>query len=85
MFIVIEGKGALSAPDDTAKFADRVHQLLLKPEHRFELGKLAKSYALDKWTATLQAQRMIKFYEEIILSPSTGQPYLKRHLASIKG
>jgi 1,2-diacylglycerol 3-alpha-glucosyltransferase len=83
--ILIEGKGALIAPDDTAKFADRVHQLLLNPEHRFELGKRAKSYALDKWTATLQAQRMIKFYEEIILSPSTGQPYLKRHLASIKG
>jgi 1,2-diacylglycerol 3-alpha-glucosyltransferase len=83
--ILIEGKGALIAPDDTAKFADRVHQLLLNPEHRFELGKRAKSYALDKWTATLQAQRMIKFYEEIILSPSTGQPYLKTHFASIKG
>ncbi len=83
--ILIEGKGALIAPDDTAKFADRVHQLLLNPEHRFELGKRGKSYALDKWTATLQAQRMIKFYEEIILSPSTNQPYLKTHLASIKG
>ncbi len=83
--ILIEGKGALIAPDDTAKFAERVHQLLLNPEHRFELGNRAKNYALDKWTATLQAQRMIKFYEEIILSPSPRQPYLKTQLDPVKG
>lgn len=83
--ILIEGKGALIAPDDTAKFADRVHQLLLNPEHRFELGKQAKSYALDKWTATLQAQRMIKFYEEIIRNPSLRQSYAKTHLNPVKG
>jgi 1,2-diacylglycerol 3-alpha-glucosyltransferase len=83
--ILIEGKGALIAPDDTAKFAERVHQLLLNPEHRFELGNRAKSYALDKWTAKLQAQRMIKFYEKIILSPSPRQPYLKTQLDPVKG
>ncbi|MDI1363059.1 glycosyltransferase [Methylotenera sp.] len=84
--ILIEGKGALIAPDDTAQFAERVHQLLLNPEHRFELGNRAKNYALDKWTATLQAQRMIKFYEEIILSPSSPhQPYLKTQLDPVKG
>jgi glycosyltransferase involved in cell wall biosynthesis len=83
--ILIEGKGALIAPDDTAKFAERVHQLLLNPEHRFELGKQAKKYAAAKWTATLQAQRMIKFYEEIILSPSPRQPYLKTQLNPVKG
>ncbi len=84
--ILIEGKGALIAPDDTAQFAERVHQLLLNPEHRFELGNRAKNYALDKWTATLQAQRMIKFYEEIILSTSSPrQPYLKTQLDPVKG
>jgi len=83
--ILVEGKGALIAPDDTTQFAERVHQLLLNPEHRFELGNRAKNYALDKWTATLQAQRMIKFYEEIIFSPSPRQPYLKTQLAPVKG
>lgn len=73
--ILIEGKGALIAPDDTAKFAERVHQLLLNPEHRFELGKQAKKYAADKWTAKLQAQRMIKFYEEMSLNQSTNKHY----------
>jgi glycosyltransferase involved in cell wall biosynthesis len=79
--ILIEGKGALIAPDDKAKFAERVHQLLLNPEHRFELGKQAKKYAEEKWTAKLQAQRMIKFYDEIILNPSPRQTYLKAQLA----
>ena len=84
--ILIEGKGALIAPDDTAQFAERVRQLLLNPEHRFELGNRAKNYALDKWTATLQAQRMIKFYEEVILSSSSPrQPYLKTQLDPVKG
>lgn len=73
--ILIEGKGALIAPDDTVKFAERVHQLLLNPEHRFELGNRAKSYALDKWTAKLQAQRMIKFYEQVSLNKSTNKHY----------
>jgi glycosyltransferase involved in cell wall biosynthesis len=73
--ILIEGKGALIAPDDTAKFAERVHQLLMNPEHRFELGKQAKKYAADKWTAKLQAQRMIKFYEEVSLNQSTNKHY----------
>lgn len=73
--ILIEGKGALIALDDTAKFAERVHQLLLNPEHRFELGKQAKKYAADKWTAKLQAQRMIKFYEDVSLNQSTNKHY----------
>jgi glycosyltransferase involved in cell wall biosynthesis len=73
--ILIEGKGALIAPDDTTKFAERVHQLLHNPEHRFELGKQAKKYAADKWTAKLQAQRMIKFYEEVSLNQSTNKQH----------
>jgi glycosyltransferase involved in cell wall biosynthesis len=82
--ILIEGKGALIAPDDTAKFAERVHQLLLNPEHRFELGNRAKIYALEKWTAKLQAQRMIKFYEKIIVNYSSCQQENKEQLKAIK-
>lgn len=83
--ILVEGKGALIAPDDTVKFAERVYQLLLNPEHRFELGKQAKKYAGEKWAAKLQAQRMIKFYDEIILCPSPRRTYLKAQLAAVKG
>jgi glycosyltransferase involved in cell wall biosynthesis len=64
--ILIEGKGALIASDDTLQFSEKVHQLLIYPEHRYELGKQAKAYALDKWTAKLQAERMVKFYSEIL-------------------
>jgi len=63
--ILIEGKGALIATENTDEFAEKVHQLLIYPEHMFELGKRAKAYALDKWTAKYQAERMIKFYLEL--------------------
>ena len=64
--ILIEGKGALIAADNTERFSERVHQLLLNPEHRFELGLQAKAYVLEKWTAKLQAEQMIKFYTKLM-------------------
>ncbi len=63
--ILIEGQGALIAPDNTTHFAEKVMQLLSNPEHRFELSNRAKSYALEKWTAKLQAERMMQFYVAI--------------------
>lgn len=82
--ILVEGKGALIAPDDTTKFAERVHQLLLNPEHRFELGNRAKMYALEKWTAKLQAQRMIKFYESLIANTSISKSSIKNQLDAMQ-
>lgn len=64
--ILIEGKGALISSENTLEFAEKVHQLLIYPEQRFELGIKAKSYVLDKWTAQLQAERMVKFYAQLV-------------------
>jgi glycosyltransferase involved in cell wall biosynthesis len=64
--ILIEGKGALISTENTLEFAEKVHQLLIYPEQRFELGIKAKSYALDKWTAKFQAERMAKFYAQLV-------------------
>lgn len=64
--ILIEGMGALIAPDNVEGFADRVHELLLHPEERYELGKSALGYASENWTAKLQAERMLHFYHHII-------------------
>jgi len=64
--ILIEGVGALVAPDNVEGFAERVHKLLLHPEERYELGKSALSYASENWTAKLQAERMLHFYHQII-------------------
>lgn len=81
--ILVEGKGALIAPDNTLQFSERVHELLVNPLHRFELGKQAKTYALEKWTAKLQAERMIQFYEEIIKSKSSCQLNANNQLANM--
>ncbi|HEY9268325.1 MAG TPA: glycosyltransferase [Methylotenera sp.] len=63
--ILIEGQGALIAPDNIERFADKVHYLLKYPEDRYELGKAALKYATDNWTAKLQAERMLHFYHHV--------------------
>lgn len=75
--ILVEGKGALIATENTLEFAQKVLQLLIYPEQRFELGKLASAYALEKWTAKLQAERMVKFYGQLVNSKSPVVGYAK--------
>lgn len=63
--ILIEGQGALIAPDNIERFADKVHYLLKYPEDRYALGKAALKYATENWTAKLQAERMLHFYHHV--------------------
>ena len=60
--ILVEGQGALIAKENTLEFAEKVHQLLIYPEQRASLGEHARAYALAKWTAKVQAERLAKFY-----------------------
>lgn len=71
--ILVEGQGALIAADDTAQFAEKVYQLLLNPEERFELGRRAKAYVLAQWTAKLQVERMLNFYSQLKRNPPVAQ------------
>lgn len=64
--ILIHGQGALIAPDHVEGFSDKVKHLLMYPEERFELGMRARSYVLAKWTASIQAERMVQFYGSLI-------------------
>ncbi|HEY0842315.1 glycosyltransferase [Methylotenera sp.] len=64
--ILVDGQGALIAPDDVAGFSDKVKHLLMYPEERFDLGVQARSYVLAKWTASIQAERMVQFYGALI-------------------
>lgn len=80
--ILIEGQGALIAPDDVEGFAERVHQLLMHPEERYELGKAALSYAARNWTAKLQAERMLHFYHNLVSAQAASKsPGLRIPLA----
>ncbi len=63
--ILIEGRGALIAPDNIEGFADKVHYLLKYPQDRYDLGKAALTYATENWTAKLQAERMLHFYHHL--------------------
>lgn len=81
--ILVEGQGALIAPDRPDQFADKVLQLLMYPEARFELGNSAKRYALDLWTAKLQAERMLTLYSQLKVDASIKSSLKKQGLKAV--
>ncbi|MBC7755876.1 MAG: glycosyltransferase [Bdellovibrio sp.] len=64
--ILIEGEGALIAPEDALIFVQKVRNLLANPAYRKLLGEHGRAYAQSKWSALRQAERMVTFYADII-------------------
>ncbi len=64
--ILVEGQGAIIAKEDTVDFADKVQDLLSDAVKREMLGEQAIKYVQEQWTAKRQAQRMLRFYQEVI-------------------
>jgi glycosyltransferase involved in cell wall biosynthesis len=64
--ILVEGHGALIAPDKEEVFADKVAQLIENRLERDLLGRHARDYVTKHWTAEVQAKRMADFYEQTI-------------------
>ena len=63
--ILIEGEGAMIAPEDERIFASKVFSLFANPGKRLKLGQAAQQYAAKRWTARLQAERMLQFYQRV--------------------
>jgi 1,2-diacylglycerol 3-alpha-glucosyltransferase len=63
--VLVEGQGAMIAADDETEFAHKVHALILNHVHREHLSQCARDYAMEKWSAATQAERMVRFYSEI--------------------
>lgn len=63
--ILIEGQGALIAPENETEFVRLVHSLLINPQRRQQLSEAARYYAQKKWSAETQAERMLKYYTAI--------------------
>ncbi len=64
--ILIEGEGAMIAPEDEVTFADKALSLLADTDKRVALGEAARNYASQRWTARIQAERMAGFYQQVI-------------------
>lgn len=64
--ILIEGEGALIAPENEEVFADKVALLIENRLERDSLGQRARAYVIKQWTAEVQAARMVDFYEQTI-------------------
>ena len=64
--ILIEGEGALIAPDEEIEFANKVERVLSDKALRQQLSKAGLSYVKAQWTDKVQAERMIGFYREVV-------------------
>lgn len=69
--ILIDGQGALIAPENESEFVQKVHSLLINPQRCQQLGEVAREYAQKKWSAATQAERMVKFY--MVIASTHGQ------------
>lgn len=65
--ILIEGEGALIAPEDEVIFAERVNTLLQDKKVRNALGAKARKYVEQKWTSRAQAERVVEFYQGMLI------------------
>lgn len=63
--ILVEGQGALIAPQDEHGFAGRVLELLADPVQMRATGDLARDYA-RQWSAFSMAGRMEDFYQQVL-------------------
>lgn len=64
--ILVEGEGAMIAPEDEVIFAEKVNRLLENKKLRQQLGARALAYVQQKWTARVQAERMVNFYRSML-------------------
>ncbi|MES2503028.1 MAG: glycosyltransferase [Pseudomonadota bacterium] len=60
--ILIEGQGALISTENESEFVQKVHSVLINPQRRQQLSETARHYAQKKWSAEIQAERMLKYY-----------------------
>jgi 1,2-diacylglycerol 3-alpha-glucosyltransferase len=66
--ILVEGRGARIAKEDTMDFAEKVQEVLNDHRQRLVLEKSALEYVRKEWTAKRQAERMLDFYYEVIVN-----------------
>lgn len=63
--ILVEGEGALIAPQEEHAFSKRVRELLSDPVKKRTVGDSAREYA-KQWSARSMAGRMTAFYQNVI-------------------
>lgn len=63
--ILVEGQGAVIAPQDSWGFATRVRDLLEDSGKRHTLGQAAFVYA-QQWSAPVMSARVVDFYRQVI-------------------
>lgn len=63
--ILVEGKGAHIATEDTTEFAQKINDLLTNTLALNILGDAGRVYALKNWSASAKAEQMLHFYRAL--------------------
>ncbi len=64
--ILVEGEGALIAPEDEVVFAEKVNSILQDKKLRQKLSVKALAYVQQKWTSRAMAERLLSFYRSML-------------------
>lgn len=64
--ILVEGQGALIAPEDELQFATKVHSLIDDTARAKTLGEAGLAYVRKNWTSRAQAERVAEFYKSFL-------------------
>lgn len=64
--ILVEGQGALIAPEDELQFATKVHSLIDDAPRAKTLGEAGLAYVRKNWTSRAQAERVAEFYKSFL-------------------
>jgi glycosyltransferase involved in cell wall biosynthesis len=72
--ILIDGLGAMVAPEDESVFAAALSSLLDDAPKRMEMGNAAREYATKKWSSRHMAERMLQFYQAVLSKHEENQP-----------
>ena len=84
--ILIDEQGALISTENESEFVQKVHSLLINPQRRNEIGQAGRNYAINKWSAQVQAERMIKFYSNVLSAhDGQGQALVNLRVNQLKG
>lgn len=74
--ILIEEQGVHIATENEIDFAAKTHRLLIDHQARHALGERGLAYVSSQWTATAKAEKMLLFYQDLLVKAAKLKPIL---------
>ncbi|HEY0563405.1 MAG TPA: glycosyltransferase [Methylophilus sp.] len=80
--VLVEGQGARIATENELDFVAKIRGLLIDQDERYALGVRGQSYAKQKWSSAVQAERLLAFYTHLVIQHQQVQQSVTAGLSS---